>query len=120
MKLDLTEAYPTEAGIASYTRDAVLAGSTVTVHDALTLKAPGYADFHYLTVDEPVICGNEIRFASGHVAVFDPALTASVDSVALGGGKISREWRREMMWRITLSTQDGITACEHTLIFNRI
>ena len=120
LALDLKDAYPAEANIETYTRDAVLDGSTVTVHDALTLKAPGYADFHYLTVDEPVICGNEIRFASGHVAVFDPALTASVDSVALGGGKIASEWRRETMWRITLSTKDGITACEHTLIFNRI
>ena len=119
LKLDLTGAYPETAGIASYTRDAVLCGSTVTVHDALTLTAPGHACFRYLTVDEPVIEGNVIRFASGHTAVFDPALTASVDPVDLGGGKIAREWRREMLWRITLSTADSITACEHTLTFDR-
>jgi len=119
MTLDLTHAYPAEAGIVRYTRDAVLNGSTVTVHDALTLSAPGHADFRYLTPDEPVICGNEIRFASGHVAVFDPALTASVDSVDLGGGKIAREWSRETLWRITLSTKDGITDVDYSLTFTR-
>ena len=119
MALDLTSAYPKEAGVVRYTRDAVLHGSTVTVHDALTLSAPGHADFHYLTPDEPVIDGNTIRFASGHVAVFDAALTASVDSVDLGGGKIAREWNRETLWRITLRTADDITVCDHTLICHR-
>jgi len=120
MALDLTEAYPTEAGIAAYTRDAVLTGSTVTVHDRLELKAPGHACFRYLTPDKPTISGNEIRFASGHTAVFDPALTASVDAVDLGGGKIAREWHRETLWRITISTADGITICDHTLTFDRM
>jgi hypothetical protein len=119
LTLELKDAYPTDAGIESYTREAVLDGGTVTVRDALKLNAPGRADFRYLTVDEPVISGNEIRFASGHVAVFDPALTASVDSVDLGGGKIAREWKRETLWRITLSTADGITDCTHTLVFKR-
>lgn len=119
LSLDLTGTYPQEAGIASYTRDAVLVGSTVTVHDALTLTSPGHACFRYLTPDEPVIDGNTIRFASGHTAVFDPTLTASVDSVDLGGGKIAREWRRERLWRITLSTKNHITDCDVTLTFNR-
>ena len=119
LKLDLTDAYPAEAGIVRYTRNAVLNGSTVTVHDALTLSAPGHADFRYLTPDEPIICGNEIRFASGHIAIFDPALTASVESVDLGGGKIAREWNRESLWRITLSTKDGITDADYSLTFTR-
>ena len=120
LTLDLKNAYPAEANVTSYIRDAVLEGSVVTVHDALVLSAPGRADFRYLTVDKPEITGNQIRFASGHIAEFDPALTVSLDPVELGDGKIAREWRRETLWRITLSTADGITACDHTMTFRKI
>lgn len=119
MTLDLTEAYPAEAGVACYTRSAVLEGSTVTVHDKLTLHAPGHACFRYLTADEPIIEGPTIRFASGHIAAFAPALTASVEPIDLGGGKIAREWRREVLWRITLSTDEGITDGDYTMTFVR-
>jgi len=119
LTLDLKKAYPGEAGVATYTRSAVLDGEAAVIRDHLTLCTPGNAEFHYLTVDEPIISGNEIRFASGHRAVFDPALSASVDSVDLSGGKIAREWRRETMWRITLTTPDAITEADYILTFTR-
>ena len=58
LTLDLKNAYPGNAGIAAYTRSAVLDGETAVIRDHLTLNAPGSAEFHYLTVDEPVISGN--------------------------------------------------------------
>lgn len=119
MTLDLTSAYPAEAGIVRYTRSAELNGSCVTVIDTLQLNAPGTAEFHYLTVDKPTVDGNILRFASGHTAEFDPSLQVTLDAIDLGGGKISREWNHETLWRITLSSADGITECTHTLVFKR-
>lgn len=119
MTLDLRDAYPPDAGIVSYTRSAVLNEGCVTIRDAWKLNAPGTAEFHYLTVEEPIIDGNVIRFASGHTAAVDPALRISVDSVDLGGGKIAREWKREYLWRIVLSAPENLTEAEYTLTFRR-
>lgn len=117
--LELKDAYPKEANICSYRRSAQLLDGIATITDMLKLNTPGSAAFHYLTVDEPVIDGNTIRFPSGHKAEFDPALHASVEPIDLKGGKIAREWQRETLYRITLKTPDNITDVAYKLTFSR-
>ncbi|MBE6559831.1 MAG: hypothetical protein E7662_01795 [Ruminococcaceae bacterium] len=119
LTLELKHAYPAEAKIDSYRRSASLSGSTATVTDSIRLIEAGSVVFHYLTIDEPIIEGNTIRFASGHTAEFDPSLTASVDAVNLEGGKISREWKREYLWRINLAAKENITEAEYTMILRK-
>lgn len=103
LTLELKNAYPPEAHIDSYRRTAVLNGSRATVTDEVHLTQPGEIAFHYLTVDKPEIDGTNIRFASGHTASFDPALVPSVNEIDLNHGNISRTWKRDFLYRITLT-----------------
>ena len=105
LTLELKNAYPAEAGIVSYKRSAVLSDGKVTVTDDFALTEEKEIALHYITVDKPEFAGNEIRFASGHTAVFDAALTPSLDEIPLNNGKIGREWKRESLWRITLQSK---------------
>ncbi|MCQ2433479.1 MAG: heparinase II/III-family protein, partial [Clostridia bacterium] len=103
LALELKNAYPTEAGIVSYVRRGILDGHTVRLTDTVSLDAEKEACFRYLTVDEPTVEGNTVRFATGHVMTFAPALQAVIDYVEPDkGGKLAREWKRDKFWRITL------------------
>ncbi|MGM9626395.1 MAG: heparinase II/III family protein, partial [Eubacteriales bacterium] len=119
MTLELKHAYPADTGILSYQRSAELTDGTVCITDELHLLAPGSAAFHYLTTDEPSIIDHTIAFRSGHKAIFDASLSASVDAVALGDGKIAHEWKREQLYRITLETKSNITDAVYTLLITR-
>ncbi len=119
LTLELKNAYPAEAKIASYRRTASLAAGVVSVTDALSLLEPETVAFHYLTVDRPTFEGTTIRFASGHTAEFDPSLVPSVEEVDLKGGKIAREWRRESLWRITLTTAAPVKEAAYTMTLHR-
>lgn len=115
LTLELKHAYPPEANIDSYRRTAVLEGATATVTDVIHLSRPGSVALHYITLDKPEIEGSTIRFQSGHTAHFDDSLSASVEEIDLKGGKISREWRRTSLYRITLSTDKDITDASYVL-----
>lgn len=115
LTLELKNAYPAEANIDSYRRTAMLADGTVTVTDTIALTAPGSVNFHYITIDKPEFEGNTIRFPSGQVAQFDESLVPSVDEIDLKKGKISREWRRESLWRINLTSKEDITSAVFTM-----
>ncbi len=119
LTLELKHAYPSDAHIESYRRSAWLEGSTATVTDSVRLTEAGDIVFHYMTIDEPIIEGNTIRFASGHTAEFDPSLIPSVDAVDLKGGKIAREWKRDFLWRINLAAKEPITEADYTMIFRK-
>ncbi|MBQ8578744.1 MAG: heparinase II/III family protein [Clostridia bacterium] len=119
LTLELKNAHPAEADIASYKRSAMLENGVVTVVDDICLNAPGQVELRYLTPDEPTITGSMVTFRSGHKAVFDDSLAVTVDAVDLGGGKIAREWRRETMYRITLSAKKPVKDAVYTMTVSR-
>jgi len=119
LTLELKNAYPAEAKIDSYRRCASLKDGAVTVTDMIRLTEPGSVVFHYITADKPEFDGNTVRFASGHVAEFDPSLVASADEIDLKGGKISREWKRESLWRVNLAAKENISDVVYTMVIRK-
>jgi len=119
LTLELKNAYPAEAKVESYRRTAVLEGSTAKVVDEIRLTEPGSIVFHYITLDKPEFVGNTIRFASGHTAEFDASLIPTVDEIDLKGGKISREWKRESLWRINLTAPEKAAEAEYTMTIHQ-
>ncbi len=79
LTLDLTDVYPEEAGLSSYTRSAVLQDGTVTVTDTLAFDGEGCAAFHLMTILSP----EDIRKGSfrlgGCTVTFDESLTVEMD-----------------------------------------
>lgn len=119
LTLELKNAYPAEANIESYRRTASLANGVVTVRDEIRLTKPGTVDFHYITLDKPEFADGEVRFASGHVARFDGKLTPSADEIDLKNGKISREWRRESLWRVNLTAKEEINEAAFVMTISK-
>ncbi len=120
LTLELKDAYPVEAGIVSYRRSALLLDSAATVIDDIHLTEAAPVEFHYLTADKPVFEGNSILFATGHKAEFDPVLLPSVEAIDLGNGKIAKEWKRDVLYRISLTTKEPITDAQYRITFTRV
>lgn len=120
LTLELKNAYPADAHIDSYRRTAVLEGSTAVIYESIRLTQPGAITFHYLAADEPVLEGNTIRFATGHVAEYDASLSATVDAVDLENGKIGREWERKFLYRVNLTAKEPISSADYTLTIRKV
>lgn len=100
--LDLTEAYPLDAEISSYEREAFLENGVMILRDNLSLKNSHFVEFHFLTLDEPSLCENSVVFKSGQRMEFDPSLTYSSEPVFLDK-KLSSQWGSDCLYRIKLS-----------------
>ena len=106
LEVELTAAYPPEAGVERYVRRASLENGEITIADSFVLKKDGNAVFNFITCIYPQnICENSFEI-EGRRAVFDSALTFDVEqidcaSVEMRG--IPKDWGVEKLWRITLS-----------------
>ncbi len=117
LSMDLTAAYPDEAGLGSYTRRAALTGGAAVITDSIRFNAPGGAVFHILLSDEPQFAGaGLVRLARGHTLTYDKALTAAVEAVELTDENLRRDWRRERLFRLKLAAGGIENAVYRTVI----
>ncbi len=112
--LDLTNAYPSETGLSSYLRSAVLQDGVICLQDDIRLEQAGRVDFHFMTTEAPQATG-EGRFTIGGCMIdYDPTLRMSYemcDHTEVETSGIAKAWDCEQLCRITL-TAEGIR--EHT------
>lgn len=111
LSMELTKAYPEEAGLSCYTREAVLADGAVTVTDTLAFSSAGTVDFHLLCVEEPTAVGTGELTLGGHTVCFDPSLTVTVepcDHTLPETAGIAGAWDVPTLFRITLHTPSPI------------
>lgn len=106
LKIDLTAAYPPEAGIESYIRQACLENREITVSDSFVLKDDGNAVFNFVTCVHPKnICENSFEI-EGRSVTFDSTLSLAVEEIdctSVEMSAIPSDWDSEKIWRITLS-----------------
>ncbi len=107
LSLELSTAYPPEAGLNSYRRTAVLENGVVTVTDRFTLARDGDVTFSLICDCVPECVGEGCFTVHGRTVHFDPSLgfsVASIDCSAPETRKIPEEWGVSTLYRVMLSS----------------
>lgn len=108
MTLNLTNAYPAEANLASYTRSAVLENSEITVTDNVSLTAEGSVTFSYITRVMPESVAESSFVIEGRTVSFDPSLEYAVEELDKTEPEVETipaGWDTEVLYRITLTSK---------------
>ncbi len=111
LTMNLKTAYPEEAGIDSYTRNAVLDKSVVTVTENIALEADGNVTFNFLVNVVPDNVTDSTFEINGKTVTFDPSLEYALEAIDCSWpevAKIPRGWDTDTMYRITLSNKAPI------------
>lgn len=118
VSMELSGAFPEEAGIISMRRTLKLEDKRVTVTDTVRAKENSEISFNFLTLDKPEPIGEgKLAVAQGRTLTYDPTLELVIEKVEntylpyedLG---IERLWGRPCLWRIRLVKR----ACEATSV----
>lgn len=117
LSMELTSAYPTDAGLSLYTREASLTNGRIRIVDVLQFKDKGTADFHLLVTERPTELKESSFTVGGCTVTFDPTLTLSVeacDHTIPETQSIATAWGTDSLYRITLSAKEAF--CSHTFV----
>ena len=105
LEIDVTSAYPPEAGLGEYVRRAVLENRKIRVTDCFTLKENGTATFNLITRVYPQSIAKNSFELEGHKVSFDPSLNFSVEEIVCNEVETKRilnAWNTDKLWRIVL------------------
>lgn len=115
VSLNLTEAYPKEAGILSFIRTASLSDGAVTVRDEILLKEKGKIAFNIMLCEKPKEAdGCKFALSMGRALHFSPDLSFKIEEIPLTDGDLKRDWERDALFRIIL-TDENIDKGTYTL-----
>ena len=106
MALDLSKAYPKEAGVISYTRSACLENGVITLRDTYKLSEAKEAVFSFMVLGEPENVSDGCFVYMGRKVKFDPSLSYSVEQVPCDTtetANLPRSWRSDKIYRILLT-----------------
>ncbi len=106
LTLDLTSAYPAEAGMESFIRSAWIENGRAVVRDELTSIGDGEVTFNLLCNEEPIPTGAGEFTVHGKTVHYDPALTFTVDMPDCTWPetvRIPSNWDCEVLYRIRLT-----------------
>ncbi len=120
LSLDVTGAYPTEAGVEKYTRTASLCNGCVKIEDEFLLDRVREIDLVFLTARQPVILseskilldGESVLefhgkgFENGEACIPTPIhdFTAEIEEFDPVGMNTVSMWGTERLWRIHVRT----------------
>ena len=108
VSMDISGAYPEEAGIISLVRSSSLENGRITVTDTVHLKEQGDVSFHFTSHQEPKgFRDGGLLLADGVVMEYDRSLTLSIEKIENRNEyedlNIEHNWGVPCLWRITLS-----------------
>jgi hypothetical protein len=121
LTLNLTNAYPAEAGLKEYRRSAVLENGAVTVTDTVEFLQDGEVAFHYICNQKPTDVTQNSFMLHGRTVHFDDTLTYSVEAMDCSMEEtmdIPKKWNTDTLWRITLKTNTPIKEKTFVLTVN--
>ena len=99
-------AYPTDAGIISYRRSALLKDGEAVINDVITLQDSSDIDFHFMCPAKPCILEKgKILLPLDCVLVYDDSLEAEIEEFVSEGLDSKKAWGSEKLWRIHLKTK---------------
>ena len=101
--MDITKAYPEEAGINSYVRSAGIEGSVVKIIDSFDLQGEREIDIHFVTHIKPEIAGDgSVLLTEGRTLRFDERLTPEIEVFPALDKQIADRWNNEELYNIHL------------------
>ena len=112
VSMELSGAFPADAGIISMRRTCQIKGSEVLVTDTVKAKQTSDIRFNYLTVDEPrIIEPGRLALAEGRTLTYNTDLELIIEKVEntylpFEDLDFKRLWDRECLWRIVLKARD--------------
>ncbi len=118
LTMNLTTAYPAAAGIASYTRSAVLDKSVVTVTDTIALEADGNVTFNFLVNVVPENVTDSTFEINGKTVTFDPSLEYALEAIDCSWPEVSgipAGWDAEVLYRVMLTNKAPVKEKTYTL-----
>jgi hypothetical protein len=108
--MELSGAYPKDAGVIRYTRSLALCGSEVCVSDSFTLKDTEYVEFRFLTTEKPLMKENgKLTLPAGRTLLYAPSLKFEAVKVETESYDPKKLFDTEALWQIRLKTmsKDG-------------
>ena len=113
LSLGLEEAYYRDAGVVSYTRDAVLDGGLVTISDSITLDEEREIDFRLMTHREPTpVEAGKLILSGGVVLEYDPALEYELESFVPAQSNPMERWGTPVLYRMHFRTKAKEYKCD--------
>ena len=101
IRSELKEAYPDDANIASYVREASLRDGVVTVSESISLKEAMEIDFHLMLASKPTINTDfTISLPEGRVLTYDNSLTAELEEFEPVGMDTKSAWGSDVLYRL--------------------
>ena len=102
LSIELKNAYPAEANITSFVRQASISDEGIKILDTLSLENEALVDFHFMTKDEPKIAGNEITVGKRSL-VYPEGMSANVETIKTEDKTLIKNWNCDTFYRITIS-----------------
>ena len=106
LTMELKNAYPEESALIRFVRTGELASGEVRITDDIELGDRKKITFHFMVMDKPTIAERGvIRLSAGrnlHYANLE--LEATVEEIQIDDLAIRKNWGRESIYRILLST----------------
>ena len=127
MSMNIAGAYPKEAGIDSWVRTVSMergGDAVITITDRYSLEKPSIAEYHFMTVAEPVVAEDgliRLHSASGRTVYFRfdaNSLTPEIEFRELSESRLVRNWGNAM-YRITLKEKSPTASAERTVKITR-
>lgn len=101
IRSELKEAYPDDANIASYVREATLRDGVVTVSESISLNEAMEIDFHLMLASKPTINTDfTISLPEGRVLTYDNSLTAELEEFEPIGMDTKSAWGSDVLYRL--------------------
>lgn len=110
LSMELTHAYPLEAGLSLYTREASLTDGCIRITDEVRFADRGTVDFHFLVTQQPSDPTDGTFTVSGCTVTYDPSLTYRVepcDHTIPETAGIAAAWDTDCLYRVTLSSKES-------------
>lgn len=109
--MNLTTAYPKEAGLSAYHRSAVLENAKIVIEDDVVFQTEGNVMFSYMVTKEPEEVGEGYFVLYGRRVSFDASLVYRIEEVPCTEPEVARIpklWETDAIRRITLSSRSPV------------
>lgn len=104
-EMELSGAYPEDAGVVEYKRSLSLCGSEVDICDVFTLNSAKEVEFRFLTTEKPsLIESGKLSLPAGRALVYDPTLTFEAVRVVTESYDPKKLFDTDALWQIRLKT----------------
>lgn len=110
LSMQLKNAYPLEADIASYIRKAVLENGKITITDELSLNGDGSVMFSYICNAMPENVTSDSFVLHGRTVSYSDKLAYNVEALDKTWPEVAgipRGWDCEVLYRVTLSSKEN-------------